>query len=198
MSRHKLSQFFNQRKTISAGLKSQLESEERSDKLVLKKGQFLLVPRMAIDEIHYLVSGLCKAYWLNNDNEQVIFFIWAEDGLVMLAEEFFAEMKNTGCYIEMIADSELLTISKTQYEKLKGDYPEMQQLMDIIRLELMEIQNQHRRILMEKEGDRYALFCELFPKALRARLTDKDVYRYIGISRSTLTLGKNAQPDALK
>lgn len=189
MPRRKLCIFFGDRHPLSTGLKVLLESKETLPRIELKKGQFLLMPKMEVEEMHYLASGMVKAYWLNTDNEEEIFALWYANSMAVLPEEFFGKLKNEA-FIEVVEDCELLAFSKDQVEMMHKGYPEWPVLMECIRGEITQMRNRQLRLLMQKEGDRYALFCKLLPEQMRLRLTDKDICGYIGISRSTLTLAK--------
>lgn len=175
-----------------------LENENIAKKQTLKKGTSLLLPKMDLNEIHYLATGLCKAFWLDHNNEEQIFQIWAENSLVTLWEYFFAEQRNDAVYIMLMEDSELLSINKVQLDMICMRYPEITTVLHAIRAEQMELRNLQHRIMMRKEGDRYGLFCKGFP-ALRQRLSDKDTCAFLGIGRSTLTQSKGNLPaDLLK
>ncbi|ACU04037.1 Crp/Fnr family transcriptional regulator [Pedobacter heparinus] len=185
MPKRKLITYLNKKYPISEGLKILLENEGTLDLTSSKKGTSLLIPRMNVHEVHYLISGMCKAFWLNEDNEEEIFQIWTADSLILLLEVFFAGHKNTTVHIVMLEDSELITITKVQLDEMEMVYPEMKKVMERIRAEILELRNLQLRILMKKEGERYALFYDMFPE-LRARLTNKDIGAFLGICQSTL------------
>lgn len=189
MLKQKFIHYLEKRCRMDAALKNVLKNDNIYKKQSLKRGASMLLPKMDVDEIHYLGSGLCKAFWLDEHNEEQIFMVWAEDSMVMLSEALFAGHRNNDVYIVILQNSELLSLTKIQLDMICMLHPELLQATHNIRAEQMEMRNQQLRIMMKKEGDRYGLFCKVFPE-LRKRLGDKDTRSFLGISRTTLGVAK--------
>ena len=99
---------------ISAALKDLLENGDIFRKQILKKKDTLLMPNMKVNEVHYMVKGLCKALWKNQDNEEEIFYLFDDDSFVVLLEEFLEGLLNESVYIVMLEESGLYTLMKVQ------------------------------------------------------------------------------------
>lgn len=191
MPKRKLTNHLGSIHPISKNLKSHLEDESTLRKQHLKKKASLLIPRMKVDETHYLFKGSCKAFFLNEDNEEQIFMFFMEDSIILLAEEFFGEEKNNTTHIVMLEDSELYTITKSQVDHIFTQYPEAVPLTNAIRSNIKAFRETHLQILMRKEGLRYGLFCDKFPE-FHYKLSDQDICSFLAIGRSTLAVGKNS------
>jgi CRP-like cAMP-binding protein len=176
---------------LSKEFKSHLESADTLRKQRLKKKASLLIPGMTVNESHYVFKGSCKAFFLNEDNEEQIFMFFMENSIVLLPEEFFAEEKNNTIHIVMLEDTELYTITKAQVDHIFTQYPDAIPLTNAIRSNIKTFRQTHTQILMRKEGLRYGIFCEKFPE-FHYRLSDHDICAFLAICRSTLAAGKNS------
>nr|WP_121272145.1 Crp/Fnr family transcriptional regulator [Pedobacter schmidteae] len=192
MIKQKFINYLDRRRSLSPVLKVALEKDESLRRQVLKKGTSLLLPKMEVAEMHYLASGMCKAFWLDENNEEQIYQIWVEDSMVNLWEPFFAEERNTLVYLVLMEDSELLTISKAQLDMICLLHTEMLEVLHRERAEQSENRNLQVQILMRKEGDRYELFEEQFPW-LKQRLTEKDLCSFLAIGKTTLFTSRRLQ-----
>lgn len=191
MSKRKLTNYLGSMYPLSKELKSHLDDDSTLRKQLLKKKASLLIPRMKVDESHYLFKGSCKAFCLNEDNDEQIFMFFMENSIVLLPEEFFAEEKSTSTHIVMLEDSELYTITKTQVDHIFAHYPEAAPLTNAIRSNIKAFRETHIQILMKKEGLRYGIFCDKFPE-FYYKLSDHDICAFLAIARSTLAVGKNS------
>jgi CRP-like cAMP-binding protein len=192
MPKRKLTSYLGSMYPVGKELKSHLEDDSTLRKQLLKKKASLLIPRMKVDESHYLFKGSCKAFFLNEDNEEQIFMVFTENSIVLLPEEFFAEEKNNKTHIVMLEDSELYTITKTQVDHIFVQYPEATPLTNAIRSNIKAFRETHLQILMRREGLRYGMFCDRFPE-FQYKLSEQDICSFLAISRSTLAVGKNSR-----
>ncbi|SMC54090.1 Crp/Fnr family transcriptional regulator [Pedobacter nyackensis] len=191
MSKRKLTSYLGSMYPVSKEFKSHLEDDSTLRRQFLKKNASLLIPRMKVDESHYLFKGSCKAFFLNEDNEEQIFMVFTENSIILLPEEFFAGEKNNTTHIVMLEDSELYTITKTQVDHIFEQFPEATPLTNAIRSNIKAFRETHLQILMRKEGLRYGMFCDKFSE-FQYKLSDQDICAFLAISRSTLAVGKNS------
>jgi CRP-like cAMP-binding protein len=189
MPKRKLTNMLHQLYQINKELRDLLEAEGTLRKQILKKKETLLRPKMDANELHYIYKGACKVFWKNENNEEIIFGFFIENEIVLLAEAFLLDVKNEDTFIEMITDSEIYTITKAQADEIYAAHPEAGKLTTLLRARISEKRNLQLKILMRREGDRFAFFAELFPE-LRNRLAEKDICAFLGISKTTLATSK--------
>lgn len=174
---------------ISEGLEQHLQQTGTLRKQSLKSNEMIHRPHGNTDEAHYIDSGLCKVYWKNSDNEEMIFGFFCEDEIALLPEEFITESRNGDMYLETLVETEIYTITKEQMKEIYKEYPEALILTDIIVSNIYRKRKRQLWILLRPEGCRYEWFCAWFPE-LRYLLSDKDIAAYLGVSKSTLTRSK--------
>lgn len=189
MIKYKFSTYISGYCPINKTLEMLLENNSVLRHHSLKKGSSLLLPKMEVEEMHYLAKGMCKAFWLDENNEEQIFMLWPEDNLVVLWEHFFAIQRNTLVHIVAMEDCEFLSMGKTQLDSICVLHPEMMAAIDKIRAAQMESRNLQLQLLMKKEGDRYACYRKLF-SVLKNRLGEKDLCAFLGIRKTTLFYSK--------
>lgn len=174
---------------VSNGLGLHLQNKSTLRKQILKKHEMLFRPFGKTDEAHYIYTGMCKIYWKNSDNEEMIFGFFGEDEIALLPEEFILEIQNQDMYMEAVMDTVVYTITKTQMNEIYQQYPEAAVLTDIIVNNIFRKRKRQLWILLQPEGCRYEWFCRWFPE-LRMLLVDKDIASFLGVSKSTLLRSK--------
>ena len=189
MPKRKLTKKMGSLYPVSKALKTLLEESDILRKKIVLKKKPLLIPNMEINEVHYMPVGICKAYWIDNEGNEIIFYIYVEDSFVWLPEEFFLNKKSDS-YIEAIADCELYTLTKSQMDLIYTEYPEAMIITNMVRSQMKHFKDVHTRILMKKPCDRYTLFYSDLNYLWRLNLCDKDVRSFLGICQKTLTTGK--------
>jgi len=189
MSEKKLTNMLTRHHQVSHGLELHLQDKSTLRKQVLKKGEMLYRPYGRSDEAHYISTGLCKVYWKNEDNEEMIFAFYGEDEIALLPVDFIMETENQDIYMEAIMDTVVYTITKTQMKEIYQQYPEAAVLTDIIVNNIHRKRDWQTKILLQPEGCRYEWFCSWFPE-LRMLLVDKDIASFLGVSKSTLLRSK--------
>ena len=190
MPKRELTKLLGSMTPISKGLASLLEHEDTHTRRVVKKKDLIMMPKMDVDEAHYLYTGLFKAYFLNNDGEEEIFFFFADNCIIVLPEEFLLEAKNLVYYLAAIEDSVLYSISKKQMDVIYNDFPEAMVLTELIRTDINAKRNMQLCIFRKKPCLRYALFAKEFYQIYKRGLPDKDIMSFLGICQKTLTSSK--------
>lgn len=155
-------------------------------KHVLQPKQALLQPNTNAAAAYFFYRGACKMLWRDNDNEEMIFGFCLSGELLVLGSAFFLLTLHEELYIEALEACEVYSFSKEQMEALQNNYRESNDMIAALVLRMNTKWGTLTRILMEREGLRYARFCEYFPELQKLNLFDKDLCSYLGISRRTL------------
>jgi hypothetical protein len=154
-------------------------------------GAFLLEPDMVMNEAHYLESGLAILYTIHAKTGLMkIFYIWEEHSIIVLFEEFIDKLPVGDYYIQLIEDSELVSISNFCMDDIYEEHTVAYLLTQkILSLKTRRRMLQTDILLMDAKVDRPAAFEKMFPN-LRNRLTREQICAFIGVKPSTLDNGK--------
>jgi CRP-like cAMP-binding protein len=117
---------------ISNALKLLLHDKNTLRRQTLKKHEMLFRPYGNADEAHYIYSGMCKVYWRNSDNEEMIIGFFSENEIALLPEEFILEPQNRDMYMEALMETVVYTITKAQMKEIYQVHPEATVLTDMI------------------------------------------------------------------
>jgi CRP-like cAMP-binding protein len=168
-----------------------------------QEGYFLLQPDMLMTEAHYLRKGLIKLYSLDaQTGEEKIRFIWEAGSIVVLLEAFRERLLNEVLYIELIEDCELVSISNFCMDDIYEEHTVAYMLTEKIRAAETARKDLQTEILqMVDKKMRYCVFKQKFPEFFedgKSRLSNKEIYGFIGITKSTLTDARLLCPDKTK
>ena len=78
--------------------------------------------------IFFIVSGILRLYYVDKDGKDVSFQFFFENQLVSSFESFYLE-KESKFYIESLEETKLLSISKTDFESLLKEIPQLQRFV---------------------------------------------------------------------
>jgi CRP-like cAMP-binding protein len=168
-----------------------------------RKGYLLLQPDMLMTEAHYLRKGLIKLYCIDAaTGEERIGYIWEAGSIVVLLKAFRERLPNEVYYIELMEDSELVSISNFCMDDIYGEHTVAHELTQrILGLKWERKLLQTEILLMVDKKMRYCVFKQKFPEFFedgKSRLSNKEIYGFIGITKSTLTDARLLCPDKTK
>lgn len=152
----------------------------------LRKHQFLIQEDQEVTNDYWVISGLLKAYHINENGKMHILQFAMEDWWI---SDYQAYNNNTlaTISIDCIEDSELLVISKENKEKLCS---EMHTLANFFRkksnIGYVALQQRILILLEKNPQERYNRLYQLTPQLLQ-RLPKTLLAAYLGVSRETLS-----------
>jgi CRP-like cAMP-binding protein len=174
-------------------------------------GKFVELARDEFKSIegYFVVKGIRKGQYLVRSGDAVNHTWWVKRGLVISSltddqgKEHIIQFANEGCWItdqnafynrekatfniQVLEDSELLSLSFENREKLCHDFKRMETFFR--RKANDSFTKQQKRMLTYLTSDseqRYELFLKEYP-ALMQRLSKKILAAYLGVSRETLS-----------
>ncbi|MFN4145418.1 MAG: Crp/Fnr family transcriptional regulator [Runella sp.] len=157
-----------------------------SQKVLYKKGRYLLRPEQTCTEIFFIENGLIRVFYETQHSEERTMWFGYEGDFVASVKSFFTQTPSYE-YIEILEDSIFWKISFQELETLYKQYPELNyHFRKIYEHYLCLYQD---RILLQKEPDcyhRYQLFLSLYP-TLAYRLQVKHVAQYLNMTPNTLS-----------
>lgn len=150
-------------------------------------GTMLLEPESLVSEAHYLHSGLAILYTIDaRSGLMKIFYIWEENSVIVLYEEFKEKLPNGDYFIMLIEDAEMVSISNFCMDNIYDKHTVAYLLTQkIINEQTSRRMMQTDILLMESKAARQEAFEQKFPN-LKGRLTWDQKCAFLGVKRSTL------------
>lgn len=155
------------------------------------KRSTLMEPYMAVTEAYFLRKGSAKLYTVNPENgEEKIMYIWTEGSVIVMFAEFRERLPNVEFYIQLMEDSELVTLGNFCLDGLYETNTVAHALTQkILMLKTKRRMLQMDILLMLDKRMRYAMMKKSFPELFvdgECRLTNNEICSFINISESTL------------
>ncbi|MDP9961820.1 Crp/Fnr family transcriptional regulator [Chryseobacterium lathyri] len=152
----------------------------------LKKHQFLIQEGDLVTTDHFVVKGLLKASFTNNDGKEHILQFAMEDWWISDFQAYFNQTEAT-LNIDCIEAVEVLCLSLTNREKLCA---EMHKIEHFFRrksnLGYIALQNRILSLLNNNAKERYEELLKNYP-SLFQRVPKTLLASYLGVSRETLS-----------
>lgn len=152
----------------------------------LKKHQFLIQENNYVQNDHFVIKGLLKAYYTNDEGKEHILQFAMEDWWVTDYQAYFRKEKAT-INIDCLEDCELLCIPLENREKLCAD---LQKIEHFFRIKsnsgYVALQRRILSLLDKDAKGRYEQLVQLYPSLLQ-RVSKTLLASYLGVSRETLS-----------
>jgi CRP-like cAMP-binding protein len=152
---------------------------------VAPKKTLMTVPGETERFIYYVIEGIQKSYYLNEDKQHIIAFAYAPS-LSGVPESFFTQTPSK-YFLETITDSKFLRLSFDKHQQLMAQYREIETLFrKATEFFLMGvIQRQHELIAFDVET-RFKAFVKRSPHLLNM-VSQKDIASYLRIDSTNFS-----------
>ena len=149
--------------------------------ITVKKKSFLMQAGDVTKYEYFITKGCLKVYTLDEDGAPHISMFAIEDYWTGDMASFMTK-EPTHYFIEATEDSELLGISRTNYESLFQEIPKFERFYRILyqRSLISYVRRSNNGISLSAE-ERYIEFKNKYPKIVN-KVTQKDLAGYIGIT----------------
>lgn len=152
----------------------------------LKKHQFLIQENDVVQNDHFVVKGLLKAYYINPEGKEHIMQFAMEDWWITDYQAYFNETKAL-LNIDCIETAEILCLSLYNREKLCAD---MHKIEHFFRKKsnsgYVALQRRILSLLNSNAKERYEQLLQQYP-TLFQRVPKTLIASYLGVSRETLS-----------
>ncbi len=152
----------------------------------LKKHQFLIQEGNSVLNDHFVIKGLLKSYYTDDDGKEHILQFAMEDRWITDYQAYLKKEK-ASINIDCLEDCEVLCISFENKEKLCA---ELQKIEHFFRIKgnsgYIDLQRRILSLLSKDAKGRYEQLIELCPCLLQ-RVPKTIVASYLGVSRETLS-----------
>ncbi|MTH29627.1 cyclic nucleotide-binding domain-containing protein [Myroides pelagicus] len=152
----------------------------------LKKREYLLEEGEVCDFEVFVVSGCCKAYFIDDRGQDHIIYFAVEDWWLADLESYHLGTP-TRYYIQALEDSEILRIPKIVKEPLYEKIPALERIYRLtLQQECVALQRRINNKLSMDAAMEYDDFCNRYPSLVQ-RLTNIQIASYLGISQEFLS-----------
>lgn len=152
----------------------------------LKKHQFLLQESDLVQNDHFVIKGLLKAYYINQEGKEHIMQFAMEDWWITDYQAYFNQT-NAELNIDCIEEAEVLCLSLRNREKLCAD---MHKIEHFFRKKsnsgYVALQRRILSLLNSNAKERYEQFLQQYP-ILYQKVPKTLIASYLGVSRETLS-----------
>lgn len=152
----------------------------------LNRGEFFVRAGDVPQTIGFVLSGILRLYYVDNDGNEFTKSFCAENGFVAAYSALLMRQPSR-LFIQALEDAKLLITDYSAYRSLSESQPSFQQLNCKI-AEFLFIKKERREsaLLLDDAKTRYLSFLEEYP-GLEARLKQHHIASYLGMSPVTLS-----------
>ncbi|MBL4675677.1 MAG: Crp/Fnr family transcriptional regulator [Mucilaginibacter sp.] len=183
MNAEKLLQLLNFIAPFSAALDQRFRETLREENY--PKGHLLLKQGDTSRKIYFINKGFARAFHINGDKECTTWFMG--EGDLMISVYSFYTQQPAMEYIELLTDSELLSMSWNQLQSIYADFPEYNFIGRKVTVKYYMLSEERATITRTlSAADRYQLLLKTYPQILlNAKLSQ--VASFLGMTPETLS-----------
>lgn len=152
----------------------------------LRKGQYLLQEKQVWRHVAFVTKGCLRTFSIDNEGkEHTVYFAmenwWTGD------RQSFLTGESSQLNVEALEDSEVIMIGKESFDKLCGDLPAFNEMINtILQRSFVAYQNRIQAFVSMSAKQNYLRFIEQFP-GLATRVPQNMIASYLGIAPETLS-----------
>ncbi|MEN4760341.1 Crp/Fnr family transcriptional regulator [Chryseobacterium sp. C39-AII1] len=152
----------------------------------LKKHQFLIQENEQVTHIYFVIKGLLKASFIDQEGKEHIAQFAMEDWWVSDFNSFYNNMPSV-MTIDCLEDVELVYISKENLEKICAENHKIEHFFRLKNsFGYVALQQRILSLLTTNAKERFEQFSLQYPQLLQ-RISKTIIASYLGISRETLS-----------
>ena len=152
----------------------------------LKKHQFLIQEGDSVENDYFVVNGLLKAYFVNDEGKEHIMQFACEDWWISDYQAYFNQTKAT-LYVVCLEDVEILCLSLHNREEICADLHKIEHFFRCksnagyvaLQCRILSLLNNNAQERYEQLFQQQPILFQRVPKTLLAQ--------YLGVSRETLS-----------
>lgn len=131
------------------------------------KKHILLQPGQVCRKIYFILEGLARAWYLTDKQKECTTWFMRQGDMMISVHSFYTQQPATET-IELLEDSNLLSLTWAQVQGIYADFPEFNFIGRIL-TEKYYIASEHRAILLRNGTaiDRYNLLLQMHPDIIQ-------------------------------
>lgn len=151
----------------------------------LSKKKHLFRTGEVCNHIHFIEKGFARVYYLLDGREITSWF--AKEGEIISATDSLFTGITSEYNIQMIEDSEIISIDYRKIELLFNDFPEIERLARLITIETyLRLDERVKQMIFHTPEERYLLLLKTFPDIV-LRVPLGYISSYLGVTQETLS-----------
>jgi CRP-like cAMP-binding protein len=150
-----------------------------------KKGKILSKPGELVQEVHFIISGGIRMYYVKNNREYTCSFCF--EGSYLGDYKSMLTSQPSRLYVEAIEDTVVYSLSKENMEELYHHSPEFIQFgKRFAEFLFTEITSRNESFLFETPEERYIQIMDEYPQLIQ-RIPQYMLASYIGVTPETIS-----------
>lgn len=131
------------------------------------KKHLLLTPGQTCRKIYFILEGLARAWYLTDKQKECTTWFMRQGDMMISVHSFYTQQPATET-IELLEDSNLLSLTWAQVQSIYAEFPEFNFIGRIL-TEKYYIASEHRAILLRNGTaiDRYNLLLQMHPDIIQ-------------------------------
>ncbi|GGW62255.1 CRP-like cAMP-binding protein [Winogradskyella epiphytica] len=143
--------------------------------------------------LYYVEQGMGRSYYLNESGREITQWFFGVGKFMTSADSFFQKSPSL-YYLEVLEDSVLYRISKSNIDKLFEKYPKMEKLGRLASIEMLtRVVNKLNAIQFQTAKERYDYMLAEFPDIVY-QVPLGHIASYLGMSQETLSRIRKNEP----
>ena len=154
--------------------------------LTAKKNNLLLSQGETCNKLYFVNKGCIRTYYITEQGHEKTRFI-AFEGMIATSLTSFISQQPSFEFVDVLENSELLYISRSNFYKLTNDFPDWGKFYVKLLESAYVYQNKKiEELVTLSAGGRYAILMKEHPGYIQ-RLSNKILASYLDISQETLS-----------
>lgn len=135
------------------------------------------------NRLYFIESGFARSYFYDQHGQQHIVRFWDKGSILFSYEGYFKVPSHY--YIEIMAESRMITLGYANLYELQGCFPETSLLIKFFLLQYQEEEFQRQLLISLPTEDRYNYIRKNY-NSLFSKVSSKMIASYLHMSRETL------------
>ncbi|WOD44513.1 Crp/Fnr family transcriptional regulator [Hwangdonia lutea] len=152
----------------------------------VSKHQILVRQGQICNALYFVESGMGRSYYLNEGGKEITQWFFGVGKFMTSVDSFFQQSPSV-YYLEVLEDSILYRISKSDIDRLFDTYPKMEKMGRLISIEMLtRVINKLNAIQFQTARERYDYMLTEFPD-IAYRVPLGHIASYLGMTQETLS-----------
>lgn len=156
------------------------------EKQLAVKNEMLVKEGQVCSKLYFVETGIGRSYYLNDDGKDITQWFFAEGKMMSSIESFFQQRPSL-YFLEILEDSVLYSISRSNLDQLFARYAVMEKFGRLLSTEMLtKVANKLSAVQFQTASERYDYMLSEFPN-ISHRVPLGHIASYLGMTQETLS-----------